>query len=160
MEIIKKMNIEIKGKPIATARLDLIKFREAFSQMWDIGLALEAAVRIDNKESNYELLFKTLQHMMDWGYIFNIKQFKKSAVMNFKFFNVDYKNMVALSPGVSSTDARKYNVDIESKDGQDIIVVEDLIGKKSFTLMNFLKPRFFTYGSKNWNIEITDKDLK
>lgn len=149
------MEIEIRTKPIAKARTDLVMFRKLLAKDW----SLEKAVRksseiIDCPDEMRKQFMQLIWLGLDWKGIINQFGVIKDTEMKIKLYKVKYKDWVKYEPGWISSDATKFKLKEKRESGEDVIMIQSFIKQPSFTIKNFIDNEQFTYPENKWGVEV------
>ena len=150
------MEIEIVGDSIGEATVDLNKFKAVLGKTWNLKAAVMDSTKINMCRLQNEIDFlKCVWLTLNWGKLMNVFDKTKDKEMNVKAYAVRYKGWPMFSPKV--TDGRKFEIDVEEKEGTDIMLVQSLCKDMSFNLKNFIDNTQFRYGypPKKWGVDLS-----
>ena len=156
----KPFEIEIIEKPIGEAVVDLNKFREILSKSWNLERAVKDSAKITNLSViTTEEFLDSIWLGLDWGKLIGVFNDIKLNEMKVKCFKVRYRNWPMFKPGAISRDSRKFKLDVEMKDGEDIILIQSLRKDMSFAVKNLVDNMQFTYAKDKWGLDVSDELL-
>lgn len=152
-----QFEIEIVGKPIGEAVVDLDNFKKILSETWNMEKAVKDSTKITNLSNvKTEQFLDAIWLGLDWGKLIDVFNDINLDEMKVKCFRVRYKNWPRFKPGAVNRDARKFKLDVELKDGEDIMLIQSLRKDVSFAVKNLVDNMQFTYAKDKWGLDISD----
>jgi hypothetical protein len=143
------MELKIEPIPFAKVELDFPKFRNIYSQTFDLTKSLKKSLNVIESDTDETETKKSVIYQVNWGEVLSHLKKKDNIKIRFNLHLVDYEDWVMMLP----KKIEQNHVEIENvkESGKSILVMCDLIHRTEFSINMFIQSLTFKDYDKDFS---------